>query len=346
MYFNPGTRRRQFRAAPSLSGMQKAGAIGAAVASSAVKKVSSLWKDAKSAKTQKKAAAKKQLKRLGVQPPRDKPSVKKQLSELKKQVSASNGTLIYRKRGTTRVLSLANQQANSNSESMGVTNLEAVLGQLRFFNPSAPTTLVQASGASATYYREYMFKSIYTNTLVRNNYQIPCKVTVYTVIPREDTSQAPLTTFTNGLADVGNPSSSSPLVFLTDSDEFNDLWKIVKSKSKILLPGEQMHLMHSVKNILYSPATYDSHVLTYQRRFGSYVQIVRVEGCLAHDLLADEQGFSLAGVDVAWETKYEVIYDAGIDLKFIYLDDSADSFTNGAVVSNMPIADNQTYSVA
>lgn len=293
------------------------------------------------------ARQKKAIKKRGGIIPKAKPSLKKEVKDLKKVVDRSNGTLIYRKRGTGTARSSVNSTSYFTSEDMTMANLELVLAQLRFFNPSVPGTLTQGSGASGTYYREYLFKTIHTNCVIRNNYQIPAKVTAYLCVPREDTSIAPTTAFSNGLADVGNPTNTSSLVYLTDSDEFNDLWKIQKSQSRILQPGQQMSMLHDVKNILYSPATYDSHALSYQKRFGSYVLVCKVEGILGHDSsVSTEQGMAQAGIDVMWETVYKVVYDAGIDLKFIYLDDTADTFTNGALVSSMPVADNIGYSVS
>lgn len=292
------------------------------------------------------ARQKKNIKKRGGVIPKQKKSVKAQIKELKKSIQQSEGVLIYRKRGTSRLIGSVNQQSFGASEDLTIANLETVLAQLRFFNPAAPATLTQGSGASGTYYREYLFKSIHTNVTVRNNYQIPCKCTLYVVTPKEDTNISATTAYTDGLADVGNPSYASPLCYLTDSDEFNDLWKIQSTKVKMLMPGEQMHSLHSVKDILYSPATYDSHALAYQKRFGSYQIIVRIDGVLAHDSSADQQGFAQCGCDIAWDTTFKVEYDAGVDLKFIYLDDTSDSFTNGALVSSMPVADNIPYSLS
>lgn len=292
------------------------------------------------------ARQKKAIKKRGGFVPKVPKSLKAQVKDLAKAVKASNGILIYRKRGTARCLAAVNQQTLTATEAIIMNNYEVVLAQLRFFNPSSPGTLIQGSGATGTYYRDYLFKTVHTNLTIRNNYQIPAKVTVYVCVPKEDTSIAPDTAFTNGLADVGNPSSSSPLVYLTDSDEFNDLWKIQSSKSKLLLPGVQFHVSYSNNNISYSPATIDSHSLSYQKRFGSYVILVRCEGIIAHDSSADQQGMAQAGVDLTWDTTYKVEYDAGVDLKYIYLDDLSDTFTNGALVSSMPVSDNIGYSVS
>lgn len=275
---------------------------------------------------------------------RPKRGLKKKVRELARVVNATNGTLIYRKRNTSKLLPAVNAMAQTHLQITDMASMELVLAELRYFDPAAPGTLVQASGATGTYSRDYLFKSIYSNAQAVNNYQIPVKVTLYVVTPKQDTSIAPITAFTNGLTDVGNPTVASQLVHLTDSEEFNDLWKIQKSISKILQPGQSCNITHSAKNIMYSPATFDSHNLAYQRRFGVYLILARAEGVLAHDTVEDEQGFSPAGLDLSCDTKWTVEYDAGIDIKFIVLAETADTFTTSAVMSNKPVSDNQAFS--
>jgi len=272
--------------------------------------------------------------------------LKSQVKDIKKCLSSNQGTLIYRLRGTSRCVCAVNSITHAQFASNQMANYETVLGELRFFDIDTPGTLIQASGASGTYYREYLFKSVYSHYQCVNNYQVPCKVTLYLCRPKEDTSISPTTAFTDGLTDVGNPSSSSPLIHITDSDEFTDLWKIDKSQSKVLMPGQKLDMFTSDKNVLYSPATFDSHNLPYQKRFHCWAYVIRVEGVLGHDTTADEQGFLAGGVDMSCDQIYTVSYDAGIDLKYIVLSNSSDTFTNGGVISSKPVSDNIGYSIA
>lgn len=238
-----------------------------------------------------------------------------------------------------------NQTNHSLCDDVNMAAYESVLGNLKFFNPSAPGTLISASGATGTYYREYLFRSVSSIHTVKNNYQIPCKVTLYYCTVKNDTNIGPITAFTDGISDGSNAASTSLFINLTDSDEFNDLWRIAKKKTKLLLPGRQMSLSYRFNNMLYSPATYDSHTSTYQKRFKCFVVICRVEGVQAHDSAANEVGFTNAGVDVTWRTSYKVQYDAGGDINYLYVSENQDSFTNGPLVSSMPVADNINYSV-
>jgi len=269
----------------------------------------------------------------------------KRVSNIQKDMTSQRSELIYHDKTTGRVLAAVNATAHTQVSDINIADLEAVLAQLRFYNPSSPSTLVTADGGSGTYHRAFHFKSVYQCVTVYNNYQVPAKVTIYCVRPKEDTSITSTTAFTNGLADVGNPSATSPMIHLTDSPQFMDIWKIVSTKKALLQPSGSLTASLSNKDIYYSPATTDSETASYQARYGCFAIIVRVEGILGHDTSADEQGQLAAGIDWQVHTKYVVHYDAGIDLKYIISTDVSDTFTNAGVVSSKPVSDNVSYSV-
>lgn len=272
--------------------------------------------------------------------------ISKKVTNLQKEMKSQRSELIYHDRSTGRCLSTVNTCNHVMSSDMQINDLEAVLAQLRFFDSATPGTLVQADGASGTYNRDYHFKNIYSTTTVHNNYQVPAQVTVYVVCVKDDSSIAPLTAYTNGLADVGNPSSTSPMIHLTDSPQFNELWKICKTKKILLAPGQRASVSYSVKDIYYNPSITDSQTSSYQRKYKSYAFLIRVEGVYGHDTTNNEQGQLAAGVDYNTHFKYVVHYDAGGDLKYIYVGDSSSTFTNGGLVSSKPVADNIGYSVS
>lgn len=268
------------------------------------------------------------------------------VSKIQRILKTFQGNLEFRAIDSRYVRTAGYNQTNHSScDIVNMAAFEAVLGQLRFFNPAVPGTLTTADGSTGTYYREYLFKSIVSTHTVKNNYQIPCKVTLYYCCPRTDTNIGPITAFTDGITDTSNASSTSLFIGLKDSDEFRDLWRVAKQKTKLLLPGRQFSLTHSIKNMLYSPATYDSHAVSYQTRFKCFYVICRVEGIPAHDSAANEVGYTNGGVDVVWKTNYKVQYDAGGDINYLYVSENQDSFTNGPLVSSMPVADNINYSV-
>jgi len=281
--------------------------------------------------------------------PAPKKSLKEQVKAIQKEIKTNQATLVYKEIGTGRnVQSAVNQQTLGPLTQVTMGSYETVLAELRFFNPSVPGTLIQGSGASGTYERSYHFKSVYSKVSLVNNYQIPVKVKLYCCVPKEDTNIIPITAFTNGLADVGNPSNTSPYLDLTESPQFNKLWKIHKSVKKILQPGQVCKSSVNFKDIMYNPSIFDSHALDYQKKYKTFNWFVRITGVLAHDTaVTTEQSLAPCGVDFLTQTNYTVEYDAGVDLKWITISDTSDaSFTNGAVVSSKPVADNIGFSLA
>lgn len=269
----------------------------------------------------------------------------KQVRDLSKKVNNGQGILTYYARDAAAVIATANTQSYSTVASVGVGQLETALAELRFFNPSAPGTLIQGSGASGTYSRKYMF-DVYGKLHVRNNYQVPCIVTIYTCVVKDDTSITPTVAFTQGLVDVGNPSNTSQLLYLTHSPQFNQLWKIASTKRLILQAGQELDMTHSTGKFQYDPALTDSHADDFQAKNKAFAFVVRVDGVLAHDSSAAQYGFSAGGVDCVWTFKYTIRYEAGVDISYIVVADAVDSFTNGALVSSYPIADNIGYSAS
>jgi len=270
------------------------------------------------------------------------------VSALAKESKNCHSVLDYHLRGSGRILSSVNSMNFASVGSNAVANYESVLGQLRFFNPSTPGTLTTVDGSTGTYAREYYFKSVYARIDVVNNYQIPVKMRLYCLTPRTDTSTDPATSFTNGLSDAGNPSSTSPAMFPSDSKEFSDTWNIVKSSAKVLQPGSSITMTWTAQDVYYEPQIYDSINSSYQKRFKCQVFAIRLEGPLGHDTSANQQSLLQAGLDYVLHYKWVCHYDnGGTPIKFIYISDSCPtSFTNGGVMSERPIADNIGYSVA
>jgi len=272
--------------------------------------------------------------------------VKRSLRTVNKKLNAGMGHLTFRQRSTGRVLAAVNQQTLLNIGAVHLNFIESVLAQLRYYNPSSPATLVTADGTTGSYSKNFLFKSIVIKLTIRNNYQAPALVRTYTCLPKGDTNVDPATAFTAGLADVGNPTSSLQIVYLTDSPQFKDLWKSVKSTKNLLMPGDEIDVYYKCPQFNYDPSYADSNTDTYQSVFKSVALLIRVDGILGHDTSVDEQGFLQAGIDYSMDRVATVDYQAGADIDFIYCTDGSDSFTNGGVVSQKPVADNLPYSVA
>lgn len=275
-------------------------------------------------------------------------AVNKRVTKISRKVNKNLSTHIYRLRSTNSLIASANEQ-NSRSDSLLYDAvMDNAIAALRFFDPSNPTTLITSDLGTSTYAQDISFtKSVATMT-IRNNYQVPCYVRAYICIPKVDTSLTPHSTWTSGLADQGNPSVVFPKLFLTDSQLFHDIWKIDSSQKILLEPGQQVVLSYaSPRQFEYDPSLVDSHPSTYMKKFFACASFVQVTGVVAHDTALDEQGAIGSGVDILMDITFRIEYNSGgAALHDITVSDTSNSFTNGAVCSNKPVADNQGYSLA
>lgn len=274
--------------------------------------------------------------------------LRKQVAQLSRIAKADQGTLVYRQRTTLKVTcavqgSVFLQGANLNSSA----NMEIVIAELRYYNPLAPATLITADGALGSFSKDFLFDKSHHRCVMRNNYQIPVHVRGYIFGVREDTNLTPVTVFISGLADVGNPSVTSSLVYPTDSRTLNEIWKILKSCNVILQPGQRKILSLTHPKFMYDPSITDTHALSFQRSFHGSNFSCRVEGVIGHDnAVTTEQGTLQGGVDIQIDSTWNILYPAGSDIKTIIVSDLGSTFTNGGVVCNKPLADNQTFSIA
>lgn len=275
--------------------------------------------------------------------------VTKKICMLEEQNQVSLSEKTARTLAAGRVVANLNAVGYNNYMFADLTAVDTALGGLQFFDPSTPGTLITADGSSGTYAREYSMK-FYTRFEVRNNYQVPCDIVVYAVEPKADTSITPTTAITNGLTDVGNPSSTSPGVFPSDSPQFKELWAIKATKRCRLEPGEGFEMTHGRGFFKYDPSEADSHAQAYQtRNFKSYGFLVRVVGVVGHDSAVTTEFTTLAaGVDYKSLTTCVVRYNnGGPSLKWVTVSNGMSSaVTNGLVLSEKPIADNIAYSIS
>lgn len=270
----------------------------------------------------------------------------KQVRNLQVRTKQTQGELIYRSRESGRVTVNVNAQGASDFTGHTITTLEGVLANCKFFNPSVPGTLTTADLSSGTYYQEINFARSTTKLIARNNYQVPCRVSIYCFVVKEDTSISPKTAWNNGLTDISSLTNASPMVYPTDSQQLSDLYYIAVSQKKILNPGQEIELVYSPPGFMYDKSLSDSHNLSYQAKYCNHSWLVNVEGIMGHDTTQAEIGCLQGGVDVGVHRSFRVLYAAGANIKILAVSDSFNSFTNGGVVSSKPVSDNIGYSIA
>ena len=253
---------------------------------------------------------------------------------LKKRIRNNEGVITYRNRilksATTAGINTCHYNTTDGNT---VSIVELALAELRYFDPSTPGTFITTDLTSGTNYKQTICQS-FSKFEVMNNYLIPCKVSVYKLVPKEDTAISPTTAITNGFADVGGLSNTNPQTFPTDSNLFNKLWKIQKTLKKVLYPGQMCKMSHATKEFSFDPAFVDTHNFAYQKKYGGHAYLIKIEGLVTHDTVVTTENATTQGaVDIQIDRTIKVTYDAGIDLRFYVAVTDAQTLTNGGVLS-------------
>jgi len=276
-------------------------------------------------------------------------TMKSQIRSLQQSERQSLGQMTARNIYSQRVLASANQQQIATiSNPLSTTTIENALGNLKFFDPANPGTLVTASMAVGSYQRNVLFKSVTSKLLVRNNYQTDVNVKVYLAQIKDDTNFDISSAWVNAVADGSNMVGTTELgQYPSDYNQVNDLYKVSMLSKASLSPGQSMTCSHTVKDIEYDSSTVDSHGLIYQREYKSFQFLLVITGQLGHDTVSDQQTHLEAGVDCQVLDTYVVKYDAGINITYTHVNNYMDSaFTNLGVQSHQPTPDNIAFSIA
>lgn len=286
------------------------------------------------------------VKQKQIKRPRKKQTLKNQVKEIAKKVNNMTSTLTYRYVDCTQAYTVANQAAYLNLVHSDSSFIELALAQTRFFDPSNPGTLIQGSGATGTYDRTYSIKNS-SMMVFRNNYQVPAEIRVYKYKCKTDTSIEAITAFTNGLADIGNPSAGSIVVYPSDVSQLRDLYTLKSTSIWKMKPGDERTFSINSKAFNYDPAEQDSQTQPYQKDFDTHFVLIRVQGPPSHDKTTPTQNGTIgAGVDILWKRVCTVKYNSGgPNLEFLVINDQLDTQTAGPVVSQI-VVDNQEYSTA
>lgn len=277
-------------------------------------------------------------------------AIKKELKEIKKSINVDKATHTYKATYATTLKSLTGRCNHSAINASALADIESACTNLRYYDPAVPGTLVTANASTGTFARDVFFKDFYFKLLLRNNYQVPCRVKVYLCKVKNDTNELPTATYTAAITDQvinAGVDETDYTIHLTDIERVKEVWNVDCLVDKVLEPGHEAVATHSTGAFNFDPSHADSYTNAYQQTFKGSVFVIRVEGILGHDTAAAEYTLLPAGVDILLTKKATIQYDAGVDLDDIYISDTlAQSFTNGGVCSLKPVADNIAYSVS
>lgn len=270
----------------------------------------------------------------------------KKIKSIQKQLRVDMSTHTVKNIEAFTVSAVQNENTMLRHAAHDSNTIEAALAGLRYFNPSNPGSLTTASGATGTYSRQFLFKKNFTSIHLKSNYMVPVNCKVYACVPKNDTSISPITAYTNGLLDQNGPDPNHPDMYLSDSDQFNELWRIEKTTSRLLLAGQSMTVSHKIPDFEYDPSDLDSHALTNQRSFKAITWVVRVVGEPGHDSATlTQQGLARGGVDFVVRTKLVINYDSGTNLNDYTVVNDLDTMTANERQAQV-VVDNQSYLVS
>lgn len=274
-------------------------------------------------------------------------SLSKRLSDVERKQNNLTSLLVYKVDTKDTLRPNIAEAIYGYLSAVSTSQIESALASCRFFDPSAPGTLITASLASPTYTQKITV-SVHSRLVIRNNYQVPCVVTCGLVRPRVDTSITPNQALINSWTDAGAPDQGSTLLSYSDGKEFRELYR-GKLKALRLEPGQQVVMSSGAKQFEYDPSYTDSETETYTKRNRSAIFVYRCQGVLGHDIsVSTQQGMLPAGIDVYCANTYYIRYNSGgASVKTIVLSEGASqTFTNQGVVSSKPVADNIGYAVS
>lgn len=271
-------------------------------------------------------------------------SVKKQIKNIQKTLKTETAFHTNRFITSGNVVAPINKAQSLGVTGMGANNIQSGMASLRYFDPSNPATLVTADGSVGTYSREITILNAHSKLELRNNYQIPCIVTVYLVVNKDDTNISIKNAFVQGMSDqyITSPGAESFTAYLTDIDLVNELYTVKSTTSKTLAPGKSLTLSHNTGRFNFNPADFDDHNSQFQKAWKSHQYFIKITGILGHSSSA--VGHLNAGVDWTMTRVIKYQYDAGTSLNDFSEDNDLDTLSGSPIVSQV-VVDNQIYSV-
>lgn len=275
--------------------------------------------------------------------------MKKKIRKICSFIKQQEATHIHRYRGAKRCLSaVLKADMCVFPEGGRLTDVESAAANLRFFDPGL-NDLVTVNASSGSYHRDIRV-SIFRKLTLKNNYQVPVELKIYSCIPNDAfaVSNDPITVFNNGMIDqTVNNASTNPLIYVNDCKQLKDMWSCKMLKSIYLQPGESVVAKSFCRQFNFPFDTVDQHPLGFNKNLGGHCFLVHLHGVLGHDTtVITEQGLLQSGVDAMIDVTYTFKYDAGKDLHDVSYADTTTAFTNNGVVSSRPWADNIGYSQA
>lgn len=213
--------------------------------------------------------------------------------------------------------------------------IEGALANIPFYNEELATWVENGNPSSSAKSVQIKVKFMRLKLLLKNNFQSTCYIRLYLVKPKKPTDIGPHTAFTNGIADAYTNSTgdvNSVLSHITDSQDFNQLYKIVATHKERLGPGESKTICSpsKFKPFLYNPADRDAVTENYD--VDDLLWVIQTHGEWSHgSTTTSNLGWGEYGIDIARLDTLVFEYNSGGPSRRSYsikLDTTKEAFTS------------------
>lgn len=243
------------------------------------------------------------------------------LARIAKVVDTTTGTHLRRQRFSSTQGSLYGQQGVDFYVSLDLNQVKNSVNNLKYYDPSAPGSLITANGNTGDYQRDFLITRASSELNLQNQGYVPQTVRVYECRPRLDTQLDPVQCWADGLADQQHgtlplDTVAQPLTRPSDVVFFNTMWSTSNFKEVRLLPGQKHTFTTSHKPFTFDPSFTDIHSTLYQRKYQAMGWMVVLVGDVAFDsTLVSVSESNTANLLVSRTEVLEVQYDAGVNVQ-------------------------------
>lgn len=261
---------------------------------------------------------------------RRKVSLKKRVTKLERL--QSHATHDYRQVITSVATCSVSECGYKLAEGMVSSVIETSIDALTYMDRAATPALDTINVNNNGLRNKFNLNNCYVRFQGRNNMERPIWVDVYCYVCKDDTSQNPIELIQADQANVGISVDAevNPLLYPSDFDAVKSHWKLVKHAKAFLNTGDMIQLAYTRKQRKYDPELKDSTPETYLK--GDQIFLIRVAGCISHDVTAQTSVGSIDGqLDYHVTRKWKVQYPSDAPFYKIETQVGLSNQSNGAI---------------
>lgn len=259
--------------------------------------------------------------------------ISRKVNKLVRRANDASGILRYRKIGNGGIPFESKKTGQFFLPCMSKALINDVVGNLRYYEPLAPTQLrITSLNTGGDYQRGVTFSPSWTRLFLRNNYSVASEVSVYFCYAKKDLDADPITLGNDIPQDVGNGTLGRLFVTPSDFPTLLKYWSFKRVRHKILAPGQGLTVTRKIPGFLYDTSYTQDSTQEYCRVFKSCGFYVRIHGVLAHKVNSGTgeitYGYPAGQVDYAHQINYKIMYEAGQRVRYLATNDDSVALVN------------------